>query len=620
MPLVECTCTPTPALGLGTKILSAIDTASTVTNIGALVGLGGALLVPAVAPAAMTVAVGVGIVSGVYGIARSTANLIDRKYHEQDIGLGNTEARNTWINILVSTTGISAASAAKILSWAATTGTNVKILMNAVTIIQFTNLGTGAIGVANSLWGMISKYQTYKEPPTALEIFQFTSSALFLGIGAMSNQTAQDIVQDAQARTINDIRDSLPNKVQKKMFDKVTAETRRVKGTIQGNSDVIKALKTIDNKSDFFAKLARINKHINKNKIRISISSDSNILFNDQHSININDLYSIGKKGREQLFQEYGPAKVTSKNVPTRIYPSTSSANAKTFNEDILQCYITPEKLQQISNFILTLSRIDREYVAEVLSEISGILHNAFLFVCVELLNSIIPPQIDLFKSCLGNDYKGKIVCFVFNYIKSKIPVNEDVDISFGNVLNEYISNGKIKPNTIKKILDKLIEAAKNSKISDDPRTYEGMHNFFKRKRTSFIIPKAGEVITLGKHDILVKSNTVDNLEEWLEIFSQQQCDVFMSLCYKIISNLSHSEVNEMNEVNFDEDIILKVVKYILEEKMVDVCHLILSNCHDEILCDDVVSLLKTDMLHWRRTQDIRKYKSCNKCQCVLYI
>lgn len=48
-----------------------------------------------------------------------------------------------------------------------------------------------------------------------MELFQFTSSALFLGLGAMSNQTAQDIIQDAQATKINNIRDSLTSNRQK---------------------------------------------------------------------------------------------------------------------------------------------------------------------------------------------------------------------------------------------------------------------------------------------------------------------------------------------------------------------------------------------------------------------
>lgn len=53
------------------------------------------------------------------------------------------------------------------------------------------------------------QYNKYDETPTSLEIFQFTTSALFLGIGVMSNRTAQEIVQDAQADTINKMRDNL---------------------------------------------------------------------------------------------------------------------------------------------------------------------------------------------------------------------------------------------------------------------------------------------------------------------------------------------------------------------------------------------------------------------------
>jgi hypothetical protein len=54
-----------------------------VANIGALAGVAGALLVPAMAPVAIPTAIGVGVVTGVYGIIRSTISLVDRKSHEQ---------------------------------------------------------------------------------------------------------------------------------------------------------------------------------------------------------------------------------------------------------------------------------------------------------------------------------------------------------------------------------------------------------------------------------------------------------------------------------------------------------------------------------------------------------
>lgn len=53
-------------------------------NIGALVSIVGSVFAaPAVAPVMVTGAIGVGVVTGVYGIARSITNLVDRAQHDQ---------------------------------------------------------------------------------------------------------------------------------------------------------------------------------------------------------------------------------------------------------------------------------------------------------------------------------------------------------------------------------------------------------------------------------------------------------------------------------------------------------------------------------------------------------
>lgn len=81
--------------------------------------------------------------------------------------------------------------------------------MNAVQVLKYTNNVTSAVGVINGIGEMAYKYAKYGKEPTASEYFQVSISALFFGIGVMSNQTAQDIVQDAQAERINSVRDSL---------------------------------------------------------------------------------------------------------------------------------------------------------------------------------------------------------------------------------------------------------------------------------------------------------------------------------------------------------------------------------------------------------------------------
>ncbi|CAG9786144.1 unnamed protein product [Diatraea saccharalis] len=620
MPLVKCQVVPSPALGLGAKILSVTDTASTFANIGALLGVAGALLVPAAAPVAVGTAVGVGAVTGVYGIVRSSMNLADRRKHEQSIGIENSAARASWINILVSTAGISASCATKLLSWAAASGTNVVILMNAVRVLQYANLGTGFLGILNSLSDMIMKYTKYNEKPTTLEIFQFTSSALFFGIGAMSNQTAQEIVQDAQAKTINEFRDALPSKVKKKMFDKVTAETRRVKGTIQGNADVIKGLQKIENKNEFFAKIARINKQMNKNKIRISLAPDGNPMINSQHKVGLNNLHKLGRSGRDQLFAKYGPDTLMAKNAPTRLHASTSSSSGPVFSLET-DCFIKPQEVIKIGVFIYSLCNSDQDLLYEILSEISRDIHDAFLVFCIDFIASLLPFEINKL-SLYDPHYKIRIILFVLNYIKSNIDINDsDRDISFKNVLKTFFKNGKVDANMIRKIKEKLMErVSEKSSTNNDPRKFDDLYNFRKSRNVKFMTLTAGESVKIGNHDVLVKASTIEKLDEWLEMFSQEQCDRYLMICFEIVSLLTTKEIDKLIEINFDEDVLMRVSHYfVATNKQLDLFDILSDDINSDLLSDIALNY-KQEIVEWSFFIDVRKYAHCKECSCISFI
>lgn len=55
----------------------------------------------------------------------------------------------------------------------------------------------------------IFQYRKHGEKPTKLELFQFTAATLFFCNAVVSNRTAQNIIEDAQANTINDYRNTL---------------------------------------------------------------------------------------------------------------------------------------------------------------------------------------------------------------------------------------------------------------------------------------------------------------------------------------------------------------------------------------------------------------------------
>ncbi|XP_063824986.1 uncharacterized protein LOC135074576 [Ostrinia nubilalis] len=619
MPKVRLTVVPSPALGLGATVISATDTLSTVANIGALAGVVGALAAPAIAPVALSAAMVVGVATGSYAIVRSSITLADRNKHEQSIGLENSEARASWINILVSSVGMSCSAAGKLLSWAAESGTNVKILMNAVQFLQYANLGSGCIGVANSLGDMIYKYNKYDETPTGLEIFQFTTSALFLGIGVMSNRTAQDIVQDAQADTINKMRDDLSSNAKKKMFDKMSAETRRVKGMVQGNADVIQAVKNIENPDEFFAKLARINKQLNKNKLRISLSPDGQPLINNNYKVGVGDLQALGKQGRDQLFAKYGPANVNTKNAPTRVYASNSSANSSSLSQQNTSWTVRPEEIIKITTFLINLSKIDQDQVAEIISILSADIHDAFLLLCAEMIASLIPAEIKKLLA-LDSHFKIRIILFIFNYIRSQISVDDpNSNLSFANILKEYVREGRINKFTLLRLKKKLME--KVDKYKTDPRLFDDMHSFRNTYNSSELSTiRTGEVLKIGAHEILIKNNTTEKLEEYLEMYSQSQCDKFLSLCFGLISSLSKTELQSLNKINPDEDAVLQVSYFLVHEtEGILFDFLIEESMETELLLEDMIVSLKDDLMRWCYKQRVRPHKTCEVCKGIRY-
>lgn len=53
------------------------------------------------------------------------------------------------------------------------------------------------------------QYRKHGERPTTLELFQFSAATLFFCHAVVSNRTAQNIIEEAQANTINEYRANL---------------------------------------------------------------------------------------------------------------------------------------------------------------------------------------------------------------------------------------------------------------------------------------------------------------------------------------------------------------------------------------------------------------------------
>lgn len=79
---VKLTVSPSPTLGLKARVLSSVDTASTVASIGAVGVLGVAVFTP-VGPVVLAGAAIATVTTGIYGLVRSSLHLRDRNIHEQ---------------------------------------------------------------------------------------------------------------------------------------------------------------------------------------------------------------------------------------------------------------------------------------------------------------------------------------------------------------------------------------------------------------------------------------------------------------------------------------------------------------------------------------------------------
>jgi len=78
-----------------------------------------------------------------------------------------------------------------------------------VNAIQVLNLSAGGVSLANSGYEVIDQWMNKKQPPSALTILQLGSSVLFFGHAVYNFKGAQNIVDETQARVLQEYQDSL---------------------------------------------------------------------------------------------------------------------------------------------------------------------------------------------------------------------------------------------------------------------------------------------------------------------------------------------------------------------------------------------------------------------------
>ncbi|XP_049868775.1 uncharacterized protein LOC126368700 [Pectinophora gossypiella] len=464
---VKLTVAPTPSLGVKARVLSSVDTASTVASLGAVGVLGVAAFTP-VGPVVLVGATVATVATGLYGLVRSSLHLHDRSVHEQSISPTDAEARGSWLNIAASSVGLAAGAATSMLSRSAAAGTNMtktgQALAVSVEVLRHANIVTGGAGVFNSLFHIILKYRNHGEKPTKLELFQFTSATLFFCNAVMSNRTAQNIIEDAQAKTINEYRSTLRSNRHRKIFDKVSAESRRLQGSVQGNTEVIQGIKNIADKDQYFADVLRINKDVNQHKLRISMTADGKVNLNSQHKFNPSELSNIPKQERAQLFSTLGPADLAAKNVPTRVIPSTTAVGRYVEGEEEntnLLVGIHPGEIIRIGSFLVRISASGTENIATLLQNLSQDIYVNLMTVAFNVLSKLLPEDIARLRLLSPDeDLIVQIVNFVFNYMKHERPLGDpcrDTDNGIVIILKEFFQEGIVRQDTILMLRDRFV-------------------------------------------------------------------------------------------------------------------------------------------------------------------
>lgn len=249
--LVLITFETAPSSRLGSKALSVLDAASTVVTVGAtLVGIA-SMFVPVIAPITLAATVGA-TGGGIYGVARGSQQIHDRRTHKQSISLKDSTARNCWLSVFGSVFGIGSGLAIKGMVRMAASGQALsKLGMITVNILNYGSLTINGLGVANGLANLIEKKE--KGELREVDILQFTTSVLFFTNAAMNAKTASNIIVEVKTDIFTNLRTNLSRGIEN-TFGKVF-QGSGVEGTIQDFGQIIKGIRNVSSKDEFFSLL-----------------------------------------------------------------------------------------------------------------------------------------------------------------------------------------------------------------------------------------------------------------------------------------------------------------------------------------------------------------------------
>ncbi|XP_049815280.1 uncharacterized protein LOC126262586 [Schistocerca nitens] len=239
-------------------------------------------------------------VTGMYNAIRSSSTLIDRGAHGQTINpLNDRQAALSWLSVAGSAVGVAAGTAT---SRAAALARNGQVMSRTGQItcnaLNVTSLAVNATGIGI---GAFSLGERIKEgEATPLEVLQFSASVLFFTHATVNFQTASQIIKDTQKGVIEDYQKSLRSNRHRRAFKKLARNTAATgDNLVDGNAKVIRGIRSIDNKDDFFAGIVRTRKDFGGHKA--IFSENGNIIVNGSAEIHPMKLYELGKEQRKEF-------------------------------------------------------------------------------------------------------------------------------------------------------------------------------------------------------------------------------------------------------------------------------------------------------------------------------
>ncbi|XP_075145965.1 uncharacterized protein LOC142220623 [Haematobia irritans] len=283
----------------GAQLLNAAQSGSAILGLGsACIPLAAALSVPVAAPvmaAAGVVALGVGAFTSI----TSALNLIDRSKHEQSVAINDRQARASYLGVAGGVLGVASAGATRAMTSMAAAGKatmGIEALINGLNISSIVLSGSG---VANGVLDLIFKFQD-DDQISALDALQLSASLVLFTHSVYNFQLASNIANEARTNSIKSYRETLSNR-QRRMFDKISKETIRIRGDTQGKIDIVRNINKIPERK-YLNDLFKVNKNMNKANVRPAFSSSEGVVLNNDMSVdttalrqNINLLEQVSK-------------------------------------------------------------------------------------------------------------------------------------------------------------------------------------------------------------------------------------------------------------------------------------------------------------------------------------